>query len=328
MKQESITPRKKISAMTKGDRISSFLRLAQADKRKKRDGGDFLILEFMDSSGRIGAKIWDGVPGYEKILAVGNIYLVSGEITEYNQKLEIRLDKIRAILPEDGSLVEADFLPASPIDQEKTFQDLLDTLNEVLEKPELRKLVDLFAGEYGFRLQSHYGAQRIHHAYPGGLLEHTAAVVRLALVIADMYQLDKELLAVGALLHDCGKMLEFSVDPLPETTLAGGLLGHIVLGNEIFITLAARIPNFPENLRLKIQHLLVAHHGEKDFGSPEVPKSPEAYALHMIDMLDSKLHIFRQVISSSTAKGCFSDYQNLLGTRILMPEKNSGVNEP
>jgi len=324
MKPETAKPRTTVSAMKKGERIRTFLRLASFEKRKKRDGGDFLTLEFIDSSGTVSAKIWERVLGYEKLLAVGKIYQVSGEVTEYNQKLEVRVDSLRAALPEDGELRDEDFLPAAPFDTEKTFQELMSILNESLDNPFLRQLVDLFAGEYKSRFQVHYGAQKIHHAYPGGLLEHTCAVVRLAIQVADFYQLDKEVMLVGALLHDCGKMFEFSIAPLPETTLAGGLLGHIVLGNEMLISLVARIPGFPQDLRYRIQHLLIAHHGEKEFGSPELPKSPEAYALHIIDLLDSKLHIFKEAAKTSPVKGLFSDYQHLLGTRILLRPENSG----
>jgi 3'-5' exoribonuclease len=162
----------------------------------------------------------------------------------------------------------------------------------------------------------------IHHAYPGGLLKHTAALIKLAVFIADQYNLNKELLVTGALFHDIGKLFEFSVVPSLNITIEGGLVGHIVLGNNILLELASKIKDFPKSTLLQIQHLILSHHGEKEYGSPEVPKTKEAFALHIIDLLDSKMAIFGELQEKSDKKELFSEYAHVLGRRILIDDKS------
>jgi 3'-5' exoribonuclease len=286
------------------------------DKRTKKDGGVFLTIELMDKTGRIPAKIWTNAEATFNMLKPGGIYSVKGLVNEYMGKKEIKVDSLRAASPADSDFKAEDFIETASFDTDALFKRLIETLKKNFSNPYLLKLTDLFATVYGDRFKTHYGAQKIHHAYLGGLLEHTFSMVELAVFIADHYKLDKELLLIGTLFHDVGKIFEFDFDPAPQSTMEGGLIGHLVMGNQVFVDLKKRIDDFPRDLSCKIQHLIISHHGEKEYGSPEVPMIPEAFALHAIDLLDSKLKIMEDAVKNSENNGIFTDYIHTLGRRL------------
>ncbi len=305
-----------------GKPVDSYFKVLSVGKKAKKDGSPFLALEVMDKTGKIPAKIWDNADHYFNILKEGEIYKINGYVNEYMNQKEIKVDTLRSLAPTDKNVHEDDFVEKAAFDTGKTFDEMMALLESHLANPYLLKLADLFSQEYGIRFKDHYGAQKVHHAYIGGLLQHTRSMMEAAIFLANHYSLDKELLLIGVLFHDSGKMFEFSVSPTIDTTLAGGLLGHIIIGNSIFLQLKDKIPGFPEELGIKVQHLIVSHHGEKEFGSPELPKIPEAFVLHILDLLDSKLKIFAEAVSSSETKGLFTDYVKVLDRRVYMPPKS------
>jgi len=304
-----------------GKPVDGYFKVLNVSKKAKKDGSPFLALEVMDKTGKIPAKIWDNADHYFNILKEGEIYKINGYVNEYMNQKEIKVDTLRSLAPKDKNVNKDDFVEKAAFDTGKTFDEMIITLRSHLANPYLLKLADLFSHEYGNQFKDHYGAQKVHHAYIGGLLQHTHSMMQMAIFCAGHYSLDKELLLIGVLFHDIGKMFEFSVSPTVDTTLAGGLLGHLVIGNNIFLQLKEKIPGFPEELSVKVQHLIISHHGEKEFGSPEVPKIPEAYVLHILDLLDSKLKIFADAVSNSETKGLFSDYVKVLERRLYVPPK-------
>jgi 3'-5' exoribonuclease len=306
-----------------GDRINQYYKILNINKRTKKNGEPFLTLELMDKTGKIEGKIWNNVESTLKMVQPGDIYKIQGLVNQYLNKKEIKVETITTISTNDQQPNPDDFVEQPLFDTSQLFNEMITILKSNLKNDFLLKLIDRFQTKYQKQFEKHYGAQKIHHAYLGGLLEHTHSVVKLAVSIADHYHLDKELLMIGALFHDIGKIKEFDIKPSIGTTLEGGLVGHILIGNQIFLELSNEIDNFPENLSIKIQHLIVSHHGEKEYGSPEVPKIPEAFALHIIDLLDSKLKIFQQVIDQSETENIFSEYIHTLSRRIHIPE-----NEP
>lgn len=323
-KPHTIAPEKNIKDLRVGDAVDGYFKLAALDKRNKRDGGTFLSLELMDRTGKIPAKVWNKADHYFNILKTGEICKVKGIVSEYMSQKEIKVDHIRLVPPSEEGIDRSRFEQQPDFDTRKLFQEMVDTLNANITSPHVQQLVDLFAREYGEKFSKHYGAQKIHHAYLGGLLEHTHSIIKLAVMCARHYSLDMDLLLAGALFHDLGKMYEFDIIPAVETTLEGGLLGHLIIGNAKFLELKSQIPGFPEELSCKIQHLIISHHGEKEFGSPEVPKIPEAYVLHSLDMLDSRLKIMSENLEKTETKGLFSQYINVLGRRLLADPKGGG----
>jgi 3'-5' exoribonuclease len=280
-----------IDSLQSGENVNYYYRVQELVKKKTKNGDDFLDLTVMDKTGRMPAKIWNNVDEYYKLIKAGEIYKISGEIKDYKGKKQITVNHLRVILAAN------------------------------LTNPHLLQLVEFFKEEYGSSLQQAYGAQKIHHAFAGGLLQHTYSVLEMALALAPHYSLDKELLLIGALFHDIGKTAEFKTQPALETTLEGGLLGHVVISLTIFLDLKNRIAGFPHALSTRIQHLILSHHGEKEFGAPEVPKTPEAYLLHLLDLLDSRMNIFAEQLKSGDNQKLFSEFNSALGTRILLAKE-------
>lgn len=321
---QSPTQEKNIKDLKVGEAVNGFFKLSSLEKRSKRDGGAFLSLELMDSSGKIPAKVWHKAEQYYEVLRAGEICKVTGAVNEYMSKKEIKIDHIRLVPPSEEGIDRSRFEQQPEFDTGAVFGEMMETLKANITGPHVQELVSLFAREYGDKFSTHYGAQKIHHAYLGGLLEHTLSIIKLAVMCAEHYSLDKDLLLAGALFHDLGKMFEFDISPAVETTLEGGLLGHLMIGNAKFLELKSQVPGFPEELSIKIQHLIISHHGEKEFGSPEVPKIPEAYVLHNLDMLDSRLKIMEENLEKTETKGLFSEYIHVLGRRLLADPTGGG----
>jgi len=316
------TKKKMIRDLVVGERVNTYFRLIRVDKRTKKDGNPFLTMELMDKSGKIPGKAWNNADAIYKSLEIGHIYLVEGLVNEYMNKKEIKVDKMSPANPKDNHFNPADYEEAAQFDIGQTFQQLLSLVKANVTDPHLIKLVDAFAQDYGNVFQRHYGAMKVHHAYLGGLLAHTHSMMKIALFLAEHYGLDKNIILMGVLFHDLGKVYEFNIDPAPQSTLEGGLLGHLVIGVQKFRELVASIPGFPQELSTHIQHLIVSHHGEKEYGSPEVPKTQEAFVLHIIDLLDSKVQIIRESIEKHESNELFSEYNQFLGRRIYIPPED------
>jgi 3'-5' exoribonuclease len=308
-----------LAELKAGAAVNWYYRVQEINRRTSLNSKkEYLDLVVADRSGHMPAKIWDNVDQLHKVIQAGGIYRISGEVSEYRGKPQLKITRARPLEPGDSNCRPEDFDEQPPFDSEALLADLYAMLDANLADPHLRQLAQLFKEEYGPVFASAYGAQKIHHAFAGGLLQHTHALLKLVLAVAPHYGLDCEQLLIGALFHDIGKIEEFKTQPALETTLAGGLLGHLVISLAIFQKLAARVPGLPGPLSVRIQHLIVAHHGEKEFGSPEVPKTREAYLLHLLDLLDSRMNIFAEQIKAGDGQKVFSDFNQVLGTRILL----------
>lgn len=310
-----------IESLQNGENVNWYYRVQEIVKKKTKNGDYFLDLTVMDKSGRMPAKIWNNVDEFYKLIQAGEIYKISGEIKDYKGKNQITINHLRAITTNDTDMNRDDYNEAPPFDSAALLAKMFSLLAANLTNPHLLQLVELFKEEYGPALQQAYGAQKIHHAFAGGLLQHTYSILEMALALAPHYSLDKELVLVGALFHDIGKTAEFKTQPALATTLEGGLLGHVVISLTIFLNLKNKIAAFPAVLSAHIQHLIVSHHGEKEFGAPEVPKTCEAYLLHILDLLDSRMNIFSEQLKSGDGQKLFSEFNQALGTRILLAKE-------
>src|SRR6185369_5374985 len=252
----------------------------------------------------IEGKVWDNTDVLDKLFDKDDFVQIRGKASVYMNKMQVVVAEITKVPEEQVNL--ADFLPESPRNSAEMRQELLDVVT-ALTNPYLRGLMETFLADEPF--MDLYcmapAAKGMHHVYLGGLLEHSLALVKLVRAIVPLYEgINEELLVVGALLHDVGKIHEMSYERAFDYTDAGKLLGHITIGVELVEDKMRQVDGFPRELGILLKHMLLSHHGQYEFGSPKRPKTVEATILNYLDDMDSKIngirtHIARENASSS-----------------------------
>jgi 3'-5' exoribonuclease len=269
-----------------------------------KNGKPYMNLRFMDKSGEVDAKLWDNTDALDKLFDKNDFVRVRGKASVYMNKMQVVVAEISRVPDEEVNL--ADFLPESPRSIGEMRQELRDVVG-TLANTHLRGLMEAFLADEP--LMDQYckapAAKGMHHVYLGGLLEHSLALVRLIRAIVPLYEgINEDLLVVGALLHDVGKIHEMSYERAFDYTDAGKLLGHITIGVELVEDKIRQVNGFPRELALLLKHMLLSHHGQYEFGSPKRPKTVEATILNYLDDMDSKIngirtHIAKEAASSS-----------------------------
>ncbi len=274
-----------------GDEVAEVFILSVAQQGQARNG-PYWRLEFCDASGSLGGKIWSPQSQAYPNLSSGMAVWVKGRVTSYRDKLELAVDALRVLGEEEkAALNMGDFMPASQRSPEDMLEELKNLTKKTLRHKPWRKLVLglLDDPEIGSALRLAPAAKAMHHAFAGGLLEHTLSVACLCLRIADHYPaLDRQALFAGAVCHDLGKIWELTPGLTIEYTTSGRLIGHISLLLEKlapFIKKSGLEPELAEHL----QHLVLSHHGTHEFGSPRLPATAEALVLHYADNIDAKI---------------------------------------
>jgi 3'-5' exoribonuclease len=300
-------------------------------KKELRDyeGGNFLKLELGDKTGRVDAVAWNQTKDFYRLAGEGDFLQVKGSASTYKDFVQIRVDSLARISPEKVEL--ADFLPRSSKDP----RDLLETWRREalqLQNPHLRKLLEkiLADREIVERLLKAPGGKLWHHNYLGGLLEHTLKIVEICKKASELYpQVDRDLLIAGALLHDIGKISQYQVTSLIEFSDEGRLVGHIVEGDRIVTDRIRQIENFPEELAMKLRHLILSHQGQLETGSPVVPQTMEAIILHFADEMDAKAGAFARIIQEEKdSDKRWSSYVSLINRYIYLGDKKEQGNRP
>lgn len=299
--------------------VNSTFLVHLKERKTANNGSAYLDLTFRDSSGMITAKIWD-CDRFKLDFEVGDVVLVDGTVEEYRGASQIRIRKIAKCAAEEFDL--RDYLPKSKRDPEEMYQFLVARLKLVSDGP-LRTL--LLAVIEDPAIAEKYklapAATSYHHAYLAGLLEHVLSLVELGDKLCEHYQwLECDLVLAGLVLHDLGKIEELNFAKGFTYTTRGQLLGHITIGLEILSEKIRLIPEFPPALKDKIEHLILAHHGKLEFGSPKEPMFPEALLVHYLDDLDSKLESMRaQFITDKNRVGEWTARNRALGRELLKP---------
>ena len=254
-------------------------------------GKPFLSLELMDRTGELVARVWDGAERLAPLCPAGAVVLVNGQAQVYKGALQLKvtgLEKIVVEGPEWGL-----FLPTTPGDIEAMATELIALIKGLGDKEIKRLLMAVVKDQPLWQaFTTAPAAKTMHHAYIGGLLEHTLGICRLADRVAALYpSIDRSLLIAGAILHDFGKVKEFSFEVPPfDYSDQGRLLGHMVISLEIMQAKLAGLKEFPERTAMMLKHLVISHHGRYEFGSPALPMTREAFVLNLIDDLDAKMN--------------------------------------
>ena len=293
---------KYLSELVEGDRISAVYLCKKAAMLTTKNGKDYMSLTLMDKTANADAKIWDpnseGIGDFDELDYVH----VTGEVTVFNGAIQINIRRLRKA--DDGEYDPADYLPMSPYDNDGMYNQLKNVI-ETVKNPSLNQLLKSFFiedGEFIDRFRKSSAAKTVHHGFVGGLMQHTLAVTRLCKFYTKAYAaLDHDLLITAALLHDIGKVRELSRFPENDYTDDGQLLGHIYMGTEMIAEHAGKIADFPPKLLSELQHCILAHHGELEFGSPKTPELIEAMALNLADNTDAKLETFTESVQGKEA---------------------------
>lgn len=262
--------------------------------------GAYLSLTCQDSSGMIQGKMWNYDPQVLVWLNDQDIFRVQGVASEYRGTLDLTIEKIRLIRMEEVDL--SDLLPSSPVTAEE-LENRLKSLLEKITHSELKTLLEQFLTHpvWGPAYRQAPAAMKIHQAYLRGLWEHSVRVAEIAEGIALNYpKMDSNLVITGALLHDVGKIGEYSYARGIKVTTEGRLLGHIILGIELLTEEMAKIPDFPRELRSKLLHIITSHHGRYEWQSPKKPKLMEALVIHYADAMDAELFHFEKAKENHT----------------------------
>lgn len=325
-----------ITDLREGDNLKQFFLLRRVELRRTREGKPYWDLILADRSGVLKAKAWEeAVQKCSGPLAPCDFVAVTGVVKAYQGALQINVDFIdtvdrlralgRPLQDFDGDLLT----PTTSHDREQLWAELLQLAESHIQPP-LRDLVLAVLHKYQTQFMDWPGAEVYHHAYVGGLLEHTWSVARHALRSLEVYPgLNADLVLAGAILHDLGKIKELANPACPQRSVPGGLLGHIVLGWDM-VREEARALKFPdEQLLMALEHIIIAHHGAEEFGSPINPRTPEALLVYYLDEIDSKLHMVQRHLEDDAGDGDFTSYHRVLRRRFYRPpaalEKASGT---
>jgi 3'-5' exoribonuclease len=312
-------PHQFINQLQEGASVQQFFLVRQAESRTDKTGKPYLSLVLGDQSGSIVARVWNDIlkkcPGP---FVGGDFVGVKGQVDSYKQELQLNIKYLEteaSIRARGGDLSAFDpelLLQAPPYNREQLWGELRQ-LAETHLQPPLGELVRRLLERYQEQLMVCPAARLYHHPYLGGLLEHTCFVARHIVASLAVYpDLNPNLALAGAILHDLGKVKEIGNPAAPELTVPGQLLGHIVLGWEM-VREEARAMEFPDpNLLIQLEHIILAHHGAVEFGSPILPKTREALLVNVLDDLDAKLKMMSTHLEGDSGEGEFTSYHRVL----------------
>ena len=261
--------------------------------KSKKSGEPYLDLTLLDRTGSIQAKMWDNVEECADSFEQDDVVKVKGLINKYNQRWQLTVHKMRKI--DEAEIDFSDYLPKTSKNIDELWRSLAEFVAS-MQEPHLRRLLELFMAdpEIALGYRSAPAAKTLHHGCIGGLLEHVVSLFRSCDLVARNYPfVHRDLLLTGAFLHDIGKVRELSYARSFSYTTEGQLLGHMIIELELLHAKLAQIPGFPPQLKILVEHLIISHHGQYEFGSPKLPMFPEALMLHYLDDLDSKMEAMR-----------------------------------
>ncbi len=293
-----------LKELKEGDKVSDIYLCKHVASAVTKNGKEYLNVILQDKTGTVDAKVWEPSSGGIGDFNSLDYIFVVGDALTFNNQIQVSIKRLRKAGEDEFDA--SDYLPVSPRDNDEMYKELKAACDRV-KNPYLHSLLLSFFVEdeefiKAFRKSS--AAKMVHHGFVGGLMHHTLSVTALCEYYTGTYPaLNHDLLITAALLHDIGKVRELSSFPENDYTDEGQLLGHIVMGSEMIAQHIAAIGDFPEKLKRELQHCILAHHGQLEFGSPKVPELMEAMALNLADNTDAKMETFTELLGGTTEKG-------------------------
>ena len=319
-----------VKDVKEGERVKAIFAVARKAVPTAKSGKTYLAATLVDRTGEIEARSFDRVEEFSALFEEKDLVEVEGAIGTFQGKPQLRFESVVKVDPATAGIDAADFAwvpPPEPRKPEKapaddvtdaTWAELL-ALVETITDENVKNLVKAFLADEDLatRLRRAPAAKSVHHAYAGGLLEHTVSCIKLSHRIADQYpQLDRDLLVAGAFFHDIGKIRELGYERGVEYTDEGRLVGHLVMAAQWIHDKARRV-GVPRELEQHVVHIVLSHHGQREFGSPVTPAVPEAYFLHYLDNLDAKMFMtFRDIEADRDPNTPFTPYVRHLETSL------------
>ena len=301
-----------VNTLMAGGTVDDIFVARKKQLAHKKDGNPYLMLSLVDRSGSVKAVLWDNVEAINKAFLEGDYIRIQGNVQKYREELQVVTRHIQKISPDEIDAM--DFLPATQRDVEKMLTQLI-RISKTGQNHHLLELLAAFFEDKDFveLFKTAPAAKKMHHAYLGGLLEHTLSVVRLIEAVSNHYKgVDKDLLIAGGIFHDIGKVHELSYDSCIDYSDSGRLLSHIVIGVEMVDKKISALDEFPQELALLLKHMIISHHGCREFGSPEPPKTLEAVILYHLDDLDAKVTGIRYFMEQDDTEAAWTSYHRIL----------------
>jgi 3'-5' exoribonuclease len=302
--------------------ITSTFVVVSKQIKPKKTGEPYLALVLGDRSGQLEAKMWDNVDDVLEAFEQDDFIKVKGLINKYKNRFQLTIHKLRRL--GEPEIEFADYLPKTTKNIDELWLTLADFVGSI-QNPYLRSLLQAFMSdaEMAQAYKNAPAAKTLHHAYIGGLLDHVVSLFRSCDLICRNYpQVNRDLVLAGAFLHDIGKIQELTYNRSFSYTTRGQLLGHMVIELEMLQAKIALVPDFPPALKTLLEHLIISHHGEYEFGSPKLPMFPEALLLHYLDDLDSKMESMRAHFErEAEVESVWTSYNGSLGRPLLNTAK-------
>lgn len=308
---------KKIKQLQNGDVVQNFFLIKAADCKTTNNNKNYLDLTLVDQTGEINAKIWDRSDEDEQQYIANSLVRVRGMVSEWQNRLQLKIEKIRLATEEDG-LDIGDFVPVAPYSPEFMYAEIENYISKITNQ-DIHKIVNSIVTRNKEKLLLYPAAKQNHHAVRSGLMYHIMTMLRMGEKASEIYLgLNKDLLFAGIILHDIAKTAEMNASELgivSEYTIEGELLGHIIQGIKMIDQTATMVGADPE-ISLLLQHMILSHHYEPEFGSPKRPMIPEAEILHYLDLIDARMYDMQRVLGN-VEEGKLSEKVWLLNNRKL-----------
>ena len=305
-----------INEIREGENVIEHFLCKSKQTLKSRAGKSYLSLKLQDKTGTVDAKVWE-LNNDIKAFEENDFIKIDGTAIVYQNDIQLNVKRIRRSL--EGEYDPMDYIPSTEKNIDSMTEELLGYINTI-KNPYLKKfLEEIFIKDsvISKKIKYHSAAKSVHHGYMGGLVEHTLSVTQICDFLAPRYKyVDRDILIASAMLHDIGKIYELSDFPENDYTDEGQLLGHIVIGIDIISEAVKKVEGFPKKVESLLKHCLISHHGELEYGSPQLPKTIEAFILHCADNMDAKVKVIEELIDSDSTSGSWVGYQKMLQRNI------------